>query len=245
MSKRIVVNSILEASRNLINTVNKITFSYPVAYVYNPMDYAWAAQKLYIERYANTSKKILFLGINPGPFGMVQTGVPFGEVDAVRNWLNISASIKKPLLENPRRLVKGFKCKRSEVSGRRLWSLFAKHFESADVFFKNHFVINYCPLFFMKTSGANYTPDKLLIQEKDLLYKACDRYLRKIVKILKPNWIIGIGAYSEIRGRKAIKDNNINYGRILHPSPICPATNHNWGYLATKKLLQLGVWKNI
>ena len=37
------------------------------------------------------AKRVVFLGMNPGPFGMAQVGVPFGEVAAVRDWLRIDA----------------------------------------------------------------------------------------------------------------------------------------------------------
>ncbi|MEZ5305054.1 MAG: hypothetical protein R3F11_31085 [Verrucomicrobiales bacterium] len=44
--------------------------------------------------------------------------------------------------EHPKRPVEGFACQRSEVSGKRLWGLFAERFGAADAFFRDHFVLN-------------------------------------------------------------------------------------------------------
>ena len=48
--------------------------------------------------------------MNPGPFGMVQTGVPFGEVEAVRSWLRAAmARSSKPAHEHPKRPIEGLR----------------------------------------------------------------------------------------------------------------------------------------
>ncbi len=46
-----------------------------VEYVYNPLDYAANLHNQYVKKYCDSTRKIMFLGMNPGPFGMVQTGV--------------------------------------------------------------------------------------------------------------------------------------------------------------------------
>ncbi|MEY2548001.1 MAG: single-strand selective monofunctional uracil glycosylase [Verrucomicrobiota bacterium] len=132
----------LAAARRLRDDVDQLRFAPPVTHVYNPLRYAWRAHELYLRRYANTPKRVLFLGMNPGPFGMAQTGVPFGQVAAVRDWLGITAPIERPPREHPKRFVTGFDCERSEVSGQRLWGLFAKRFGVPEKFFRDHFVAN-------------------------------------------------------------------------------------------------------
>jgi single-strand selective monofunctional uracil DNA glycosylase len=52
----------------------------------------------------------VFIGMNPGPFGMVQCGVPFGEIAAARDWMGIDAPVEKPARENPKRPIEGFAC---------------------------------------------------------------------------------------------------------------------------------------
>src|SRR5213596_1725843 len=137
---------LITAAKRLRDAVAELSFATPVTHVYNPLIYAWRAHEMYLRRYGNGRKRVLFLGMNPGPFGMAQTGVPFGEISAVRDWLNIRSPIGKPEREHPRRPVAGFDCERSEVSGQRLWGLFAKRFGTAGKFFTGHIVMNYCPL---------------------------------------------------------------------------------------------------
>src|SRR5262249_40784337 len=224
-------------------------FAAPVAHVYDPLVYAWHAHEIYLRRYGNGHKRVLFLGMNPGPFGMAQTGIPFGEIAAVRDWLGIEATIERPPDEHPKRPVVGFNCTRTEISGQRLWGLFAKRFGSAEKFFEEHTVMNYCPLAFVETSGRNRTPDKLPPGERTALFVACDEHLREIVRVIEPEWIIGVGDFAVKRARDVIASitklasGPPRVGQILHPSPACPASNNDWAGIATKQLRNLGVWK--
>ncbi|HEY9171945.1 MAG TPA: uracil-DNA glycosylase family protein [Verrucomicrobiae bacterium] len=215
----------------------------PVARVYNPLDYAWPAHATYLEKFAKPPKRIVFLGMNPGPFGMVQTGVPFGEVAAVRDWLGIEAKIGRPAREHPKRAVEGFACRRSEVSGRRLWRFFATRFGTPEQFSVEHLVLNYCPLAFLEASGRNLTPDKLPAATRVKLFAACDTHLREVLGILKPEWLIGVGDFAARRASEVLSDLPVKVGRILHPSPASPAANRDWASQAEAQLRQLGVWK--
>jgi single-strand selective monofunctional uracil DNA glycosylase len=237
-SKRLIA-----AARRLSAQVGRLKFQPPVTHVYNPLTYAWKAHAAYLRRFGNSRKGVVFLGMNPGPFGMAQTGVPFGEIAAVRDWLGIRARIEKPRSEHPKRPVLGFDCPRSEVSGRRLWKLFAERFGSPDQFFAGHFVANYCPLAFLEASGRNQTPDKLSRAERDRLFAVCDSHLRRVLEILKPEWLVGIGGFAAERGRLVCEDTKIRVGQILHPSPASPKANrHDWTKTAARELVQLGVW---
>jgi single-strand selective monofunctional uracil DNA glycosylase len=232
---------LIAAAHRLSAQVDSLKFSSPVSHVYNPLNYAGAAHELYLRRYGATRKKVVFLGMNPGPFGMVQCGVPFGEIDAVRHWMKIEAPIKKPASENPKRPIEGFSCVRSEVSGRRLWSLFHARFGTAEAFFAEHFVANYCPLAFFD-QARNLTPDKLSGAESAPLYAACDEHLKLLVDALQPEWVIGIGGFAEARAASALSGTSVKIGRILHPSPASPAANRGWAEAATQQLLALGIW---
>lgn len=231
------------AARDLAAAVDRLNFQPPVTHVYNPLDYAWPAHELYLRKFGRSKKRIVFLGMNPGPFGMVQTGIPFGEISAVRDWLGIHAKIRKPKIEHPKRPVSGFDCLRSEVSGQRLWKLFADRFGTADIFFTDHFVVNYCPLAFCGESGCNLTPDKLRRSEREELFRICDGHLRCVLKILKPEWLIGIGDFAMKRGEIVSAGLNLQLGKILHPSPASPAANRGWAKMASRQLVESGVWK--
>lgn len=237
-----VSQRVIETARKLSQAVDKLSFAEPITHVYNPLNYAWAGHQRYLEQHAGSPKKVVFLGMNPGPFGMAQTGVPFGEIELVRDWVGVNVPVEKPPIEHPKRPVEGFDCKRSEVSGRRLWGLFRDRFGAAKAFFSDHFVANYCPLVFMESSGRNRTPDKLPTDEVEALYTACDAHLRDLVNALQPDWVIGVGAFAEGRAKAALDGFDLKIGRILHPSPASPAANRGWGEQATRQLEAIGVW---
>ena len=237
------VDRLIEAAQRLRIAVGQLRFGSPVSHVYNPLDYAWACHEAYLRKFAAAPKRVVFLGMNPGPFGMVQTGVPFGEIRAVRDWLGLCAPVGKPSVEHARRPVTGFACERSEVSGQRLWGLFADRFGGAKSFFERHLVLNYCPLAFMEDTGRNRTPDKLAPGEKEPLFEACDRYLREAIEVLQPEWIIGIGDFARRRAEVVFPDGPPKVARILHPSPANPAANRAWPSIVTEQLEKLGVWR--
>jgi single-strand selective monofunctional uracil DNA glycosylase len=236
-------DSLIMAAKRLRDTVAKLKFAAPVSHVYNPLIYAWRAHEMYLRRYGNGRKRVLFLGMNPGPFGMTQTGIPFGQIAAVRDWLGIQVRIDHAPDEHPKRPVLGFDCSRSEISGQRLWGLFAKRFGAAERFFQEHMVMNYCPLAFCEESGRNRTPDKLPANERTPLFTACDEHLRKIVRILEPEWLVAVGDFAFKRAGQILAGRQIRLGQILHPSPASPAANCDWALLATRQLRQLGIWK--
>jgi single-strand selective monofunctional uracil DNA glycosylase len=179
--------------------------------------------------------------MNPGPFGMAQTGVPFGDVTLVRDLLGIDVAVGRPPVEHPKRPVEGFSCKRSEVSGSRLWGFVRDRFGTADHFFERFFVWNYCPLLFLEESGKNRTPDKLPANERGPLLDACDRALRDVVDALGPGLVIGVGAWAKERAKEALRDRPVEIGTILHPSPASPRANRGWAEAAANDLAALGI----
>lgn len=241
MDSTSIAARLIAAARTLSADVCRLAFSPLVSHVYNPLDYAWAPHEIYLRRFGNGTRRVIFLGMNPGPFGMVQCGVPFGEIAAVRDWLGIDAPVGKPQRENPKRPIEGFACRRAEVSGHRLWGLFRARFGTAEAFFAEHFVANYCPLAFFD-QGRNLTPDKLPNTETTPLYAACDAHLRKVVTALAPAWVIGVGSFAEARARTALQGMPLRIGKILHPSPANPAANRGWAEAASAQLVAQGVW---
>ena len=231
---------LVEVSRALSERVSALHFKAPVTYVYNPLEYARTPHEAYLKRYGKGPKRALLLGMNPGPFGMAQTGVPFGDVAMVRDFLGVTGKVGKPAREHPKRLITGFHCARSEVSGTRLWGFAQGHFETAARFFEHFFVVNYCPLVFMDEGGKNLTPDKLPKAEQAPLFDACDGALRDIVKILKPEFLIGVGAFAENCARRTFPDFKGTIGTILHPSPASPKANRGWAAIAERELRELG-----
>jgi len=232
--------SLLEIDRTLSDAVDGLTFGPPVTHVYNPLVYARPLHKQWIERYGQGPKEVVLLGMNPGPWGMAQTGVAFGEIAAVRDWMGLDGAVHKPGIEHPKRPVDGLSCTRSEVSGRRLWTWAAERFGTAEAFFARFWVLNYCPLSFMEESGRNRTPDKLPAAERAPLYAACDGALRASVLHLQPRLVIGVGKFAESMAKRVVGDLDVTIGTVLHPSPASPAANRGWAPQAEAQLLALG-----
>ncbi len=235
------IAALQRATREVNKALAPLEFDAPVAYVYNPLVYAKRSHGQYIERFGQGPKDALLLGMNPGPFGMAQTGVPFGEVALVREWLGIEAKVEKPPVECPKRPITGFDCTRSEVSGRRLWGWARERYGTPKKFFDKFYIHNYCPLVFMEEGGRNVTPDKLKATSRDELFAICDRYMKAVVRAVQPRMIIGVGAFAEQRARKTFDGTtDFEFGRIPHPSPASPAANKGWDALADKAFAELG-----
>ncbi len=240
-----IAKKLTSISRKLSKQVDACSFTSPVEYVYNPLSYARIPHEQYLRKWGKGGIECLLLGMNPGPWGMAQTGVPFGEIASVRDFLGISGKVTSPAHVHPKRPIEGFECSRSEVSGRRVWEWVEDRFGNPESFFSRFFVWNDCPLAFLEDSGRNRTPDKLPADEFRPVAEACDVATRAIVKLLEPRMVIGIGGHAEKRLRSIfsaeISSGNLQCGRILHPSPASPAANRGWAPQAEKQLEDLGI----
>jgi len=226
---------------DLIDDLRPLKFGPPVSHVYNPLEYAREPYRQYHAKYAFTPKEVVLIGMNPGPWGMAQTGIPFGEINAVKDWMKINAPIGTPAEMHPKRPVLGFACTKREVSGKRLWGWAQKTFQTPDRFFSRFFVANYCPLLFIEDSGRNRTPEQIRVAERNPLEEVCDRALRRTIKHLKPKYVIGVGKFAEKRARVALSDNKVKIGMITHPSPANPKANRGWEAVIISQLADLGI----
>lgn len=216
-------------------------FGPPTQCVYNPLIYAQAPHHLYWRKYGRAPKEILLLGMNPGPWGMAQTGVPFGDVAMVSEWLGIRAEVDTPAQMHPKRPILGFDCPRGEVSGQRLWGWARRRFGTPERFFQRFFVANYCPLVFMEQSGRNRTPDKLPKNESAPLLAACDEALQRTALLMRPRMVVGIGKFAALQAQRALAHVEVQVGLITHPSPANPKANAGWAELVEQELAQMGI----
>jgi single-strand selective monofunctional uracil DNA glycosylase len=228
-------------SRKLAASLDSLEFHPTAAHVYSPLSYAERMHTAYLSAYCRARPEVLILGMNPGPWGMAQTGIPFGEVSMVRDWLKIDEPIGKPEREHPKRPVLGLACPRNEVSGARLWGWARDTFGTPERFFERFFVLNYCPLCFMEAGGKNITPDKLPASQREPLLKICDDSLRESVKAIQPTWVIGVGGFAEKRARAALEGFDVRIGTILHPSPASPIANRGWAAQVNRQFKSLGI----
>lgn len=214
--------------------------------IYNPLLYAWDVHEQYIRKYMSAPIEALFLGMNPGPFGMAQTGVPFGEITSVKTFLKLEGEIGKPPYEHPARPILGLNVKRSEVSGKRLWALFCEHYADSTSCFSQIAVTNYCPLVFMDrgSTGKNITPDKLPKTERLALETICDSYLHDVIMLLQPTYLLGVGKYAKEKFQKVVGDQDtFIIDSIIHPSPGNPMANTGWNEKTKLKLVSIGLWQ--
>lgn len=233
--------SLLSIHRDLCRSVERLRFAPPVAYVYNPLAYAWPLCEAYLSRWGRGTREAVLLGMNPGPFGMAQTGVPFGDPAMVRDWLRLDGKVGRPPREHSKRPVLGLDSPRREVSGARLWGWARDRFGAPERFFERFFVANWCPLAFLDAGGRNLTPDKLPAVERAALAEPCDRALRATVDAMRPRFVVGVGAFAAQRAREALAGTGIVVGTMLHPSPASPRANRGWAEQAERDLRALGV----
>ena len=235
------VDPLESISTDLIAGLRPLRFGPPISHVYNPLEYARESLRQYHTKFASAPKEVLFLGMNPGPWGMAQTGIPFGEIQAVSDWMKIQAPVGAPEKIHPKRPVLGFACTKREVSGQRLWGWARKTFRTPGRFFKHFFVANYCPLIFIESSGRNRTPDQIRVAERKPLLDICDRALARTIDYFKPRYVVGVGKFAEKRARAALVEHNVKIGMIAHPSPANPQANRGWEPLIEKQLNALGI----
>jgi single-strand selective monofunctional uracil DNA glycosylase len=230
-----------ELGDRLCQQLAPLPFAPPVAVVYNPLVYARPLWQQYLQRFGEGHGRVLLVGMNPGPWGMAQTGVPFGEVAAVRDWMGLNASILPPAVQHPKVPIEGLQCWRNEVSGQRLWGWARARWGTAEAFFGQFFVLNYCPLCFLEPSGRNRTPDRLPQGERAAVEALCDAALLEAARVLQPRQVIGVGQYAAERAQQALQGTGIAVGRILHPSPASPQANRDWAGQAEAQLRAQGV----
>lgn len=235
------LTDLMQVLDDLAAELDALAFSAPVAHVYNPLVYAREPTRLYVERYAGLGAENVMIGMNPGPWGMAQTGVPFGAVEPARDWLRLEAKVGSPPAIHPKRPIDGFACTRAEVSGMRVWGWAKDTFGTPERFFRTFFIHNYCPLLFLADTARNVTPDKLQAAERRAMQEPCNRALRRFIEILAPKRVIGIGVWAETRAKEVLDGMDVDIHRILHPSPASPIANRGWAEQAAAQLKEIGI----
>ena len=199
--------------------------------VYNPLMYAWEIHEEFIRISGGEGAQTILLGMNPGPHGMGQMGIPFAATSVVRDLLGISGiDVDKPAVTHPRRPVNGLSHPKEEVSGTRLWGLLQDRYGSARQIFQNVFLVNHCPLMILDgPRGTNITPNNVSGPSVHDLLERCDQHLREAVIALGAEEVIGIGKYAEKRANLALSGMGTRVKTCWHPSPASPLANRNGG----------------
>ncbi len=222
----------LTAARELSKRCGALEFDDPVAWTYDPLTYAWDGHRQYVQRFGDAPKQVLFVGMNPGPWGMGQTGIPFGDPDIVRDKMGITGiDVHEPPEHREDRPVYGLESPRNEVSGTRLYEGLAEAFGSLKAAYQHLFVANYCPLLFFDEDASNLTPPRLRKADREALFEVCDVHLDRLIEHLDPEHLVGVGRFAERRVDAVLEDRGeerpVHY--LLHPSPANPQANKDGG----------------
>lgn len=233
--------AILRTAQALRDACDRLDLDVP--YVYDPLAYAWDPHRRFAQRYGAGHKRALLVGMNPGPHGMGQTGVPFGDVAYVRDWMGIVGEVTQPRRVHPKRPVKGFATTRREPSGSRLYGWAKARYGTAEAFFREFYVVNYCPLLFYDEDGKNLTPPQLGPRRMGDVYGVCDAHLAAAIQAIEPEFVVGVGAFAQERAASVVAASGAKakVGVVLHPSPASPAANRGWAKQAEAQLAALGV----
>jgi single-strand selective monofunctional uracil DNA glycosylase len=227
-----IVDDLLEAAKHLSEQCNKkipaLLKHKDVAHVTNPLDYAWELHEQFIRKWGGFGAKTLLLGMNPGPYGMAQTGVPFGATKMATDVLQIEAvELQTPAGAHPKRPIQGLSMERQEVSGTRFWTFMVDHYGSIEATFSNIFVVNHCPLLILGETGRNITPVDIPKSIINPILDLCDQHLKSVVDIMGIERIIGVGNYAKKRAKTIVPELDID--AMWHPSPASPLANRNGG----------------
>lgn len=238
--------------------------------VYNPLVYGRVAHERYLSLAASGPRPVLFVGMNPGPHGMVQTAVPFGDVVNARAIQALAGSVEgAPLIDRERlpalahlRPIEGYSFARKEVSGTRFWSEFAPVFAAAGPTrdrllstLRSAFVLNICPLAFFgavdplkgpRSPAANITPDKLPKPYREQVLAPCREYFGVVLRSLRPWGLVCFGGWAEKLAATWVRDIDGQPPRVEkvhHPSPRVLNTAAGWHPAAA--LAERGFWRHV
>ena len=199
------------------------------------------AHEQYLKRFGEGRKRVVFLGMNPGPFGMVQVGVPFGEVNAVRDWMQISAPVAPPKTPNPSRPVEGFTCQRSEVRVSACGRFFAERYPHAQDFCRP-LCAELLPAGVLRSRAQRDTRQAPEERNRTALCRLRCTFRRASTRWRRNGWsasasLPDAGASSACPFVPAGEDRH-----RAHPSPAGPIANRGWAPQAAAQLTALGIW---
>ena len=230
-----VVERLIEEAASLRDDVDpmgiKLVSEGRIDVCYNPLSYAWDVHVEYLRKMGGEGARTVMLGMNPGPHGMGQMGIPFSATSIVRDLLGISdIPVGQPDTPDDRRPVIGLEYNKEEVSGTRLWGLLHEQYGEANAIASRVFLVNHCPLMlFSGPRATNITPDKVGGPTAKALLERCDEHLVEVVDILGADRVVGVGKFAESRANSALAGQFVEVVGCWHPSPASPLANRNGG----------------
>ena len=168
-------------------------------------------------------REILFVGMNPGPFGMAQNGVPFGDTAMVRDWLGIEAPVERPRREHPKRPVLGLRMTRGEVSGARLWGWARGAFRDSGAILPARLRVELLPTFLHGGERAERHPRQAAPRRARAPVRGLRRCTRRGRSPTSgPVIVVGIGAFAAWRAAPLAEAAGAGVRRRPPPEPREP-----------------------
>ncbi|XP_073819638.1 uncharacterized protein isoform X2 [Musca autumnalis] len=191
-------------------------------HTYNPVVHAAEIHCNYLQKYLDSPKRILFVGMNPGRYGALQTGIPFGNITTVKIGMGLKGRITPTPGQRGKIRIRGLEAPEVEhdSSSTRFWRLISELFDGAenylDLLFEKCFVHNFCPLVFIDSDGLNVSLP--YIEPNPRLFAECRKTLGKQITLLKPDLIICIGKFVRSMLSKTRQAKGREILMIEHPS---------------------------
>ena len=98
-----VVERLIEAAASLRDDVDpmgiKLVSEGRIDVCYNPLSYAWDVHVEYLRKMGGQGARTVMLGMNPGPHGMGQMGIPFSATSIYATcWESLTSQSASPIL---------------------------------------------------------------------------------------------------------------------------------------------------
>jgi len=195
--------------------------------VWNPALYALDIYQEYLTKFPPEPGAILALGLNPGPYGMAQTGIPFTDCRTASGALGMEMTIPG---KAPDDLISRLKkangkwrgtYERSSLGMYRFLILAWGDIKTA---YRNWFVGNPCPLLFLDPERWNVTPADPRLRRMKEVGELRQRAVIGFSEILNPRGIVCFGkdvakAVGEVAIRQVGPDRVVFYE---HPARAVP-----------------------
>jgi single-strand selective monofunctional uracil DNA glycosylase len=180
--------------------------------IWNPGLYAASWHALFRKEYPASAGCILVFGLNPGPYGMAQTGIPFTDLKRLREHLpRLAKGLERRGCSlagvglAPRSL-RPYLSRTFESSAVRVYRFLSRGWGSAEDGWRSVVVANPCSLLFMDAAGENRTPADLVgavsrrtgsLVAARRLRERCNALrrlaAREAVRVLSPRGVVLLG----------------------------------------------------
>ena len=158
--------------------------------VWNPQLYGLPLYRRFATEHLPTSRgAIVALGLNPGKYGMSQTGIPFTDVTRAAR---VGIAIEPPGLApaSLRPFLKSYRVERSSAS---VYNLLDALWGGPAEGWRRLWAVAPCGLLFLEPDGTNVTPADARLARRDDVRELRLRVIRESVEAARPRGVLLLG----------------------------------------------------